>query len=120
MTDRTEPVSETRVLAEALDGNLPRMAFQMYGEFYTADPGWDVLDYYARVAEEMREEMRANGVSLVPTATLAALERVRERAEVAWESLRHEDHGHPLYDLGRALVDPDLPPLRAALEGGPK
>ena len=32
------------------------------------------------------------------------LEEVALRAEQAWESLRHEDHGSPLYDLGRALA----------------
>jgi len=35
---------------------------------------------------------------------LRLLETVAERAEQVWEALRHEDHGHILYDLGRALA----------------
>lgn len=40
-------------LAELLDSVLPRMAFEMYGKFYTDDPEWSIDDYYRRVAEEL-------------------------------------------------------------------
>ena len=42
-----------KLLAEALDAHLPRMAFQQYGQFYNDDPDFDVEAYYERVASAM-------------------------------------------------------------------
>jgi hypothetical protein len=47
-----------------------------------------------------------------------ALEEVAYRAELVWESLRHEDHGFPLYDLGRALATLAATPTEDAHEEG--
>ena len=97
---READMDETRVLAEALDA---RFHFQMLDRY----PGADII-----------AAIEAAGYSLVPTATLEALERVRDAAAIVltypgpvqMSAASHEGCSPDACWVTR---------LRAALEGGP-
>lgn len=53
------------VLAEELDGHLPRMAFHMYGQYIEDDPLYDIDAYYLRVAEAVLDALSRRGFVLM-------------------------------------------------------
>jgi hypothetical protein len=57
--------SKVAVLAEELDGHLPRMAFHMYGQYLEDDPLYDIDAYYQRVAQAVLDALRRRGFVLM-------------------------------------------------------
>lgn len=55
--DDGKRLMDVETLAAALDGNLPRMAFLKYGQFYNDDPFFNIEAYYQRVAEAILETL---------------------------------------------------------------
>lgn len=80
----------TEALAAALDGLLPRMAFRQYGADFTADPDFDVMDYYRRVAAELV----AAGWHLTRDGDEAELRTAARRLVDTTDALARWDEAH--------------------------
>ena len=84
------------LLAEALDGVLPRMAFVRYGQFYNDDPDFDLEAYYLRAADA--------ALRLLPPGWCGHEERWHaDGDECPGVSCLNPEHGWTDYDRSRAV-----------------